>query len=536
MPRAQRHAMTDSRPIFYDEDVEKDAVVDHAGTTVYALAALAIVALGIVPMFVQYFTYLPLAPDEADIARIVAERDAIELFTKPLGGLIAPPPGFLLLTKLSLFIGGMNEYAVRFPALLGALLALFLLFPAGRRYISAPGALIALAFLATAKYMIVYSSLYRPYALDAGIAVALIFTAGALQRGPIRWLASAFAACMFSASVWFSFPAALVIGGLGTAQLLHAIVKGNGRRFASFALIYGSSGASFCLLYYLIAMPNLQNESQQFYTSSYWTQGGAMPMPPRSIEDMKWFQFHLEKTFEDPCGLRFPQVAAFACVLGALALLYTNRVWFAMLALPIGFTLLASGLHKYPFWERTILFLVPILLLFIGECIASLVSAGRRIPRTAGILLLAMLLFVPAARAIRTVVAPSAHHELHRVLEYAKEHWQEGDLLYLGTVPAQNSFVFMHGRFPFPEASIVWGEKYSGTVPEKLAANPVLLNRLRAAHRVWTPITYDILEVSAPGLTKQFEGQFDLTEAYHARGATVFLFTPKVDSSEDAAH
>ena len=513
--------MSPKGPIFFPELGEDDSAFNSRETPILAILAIILVIAGLLPRFAQYLHYLALAPDEADVARHVLERSTSALVFEPLGNLIAPPPGFLVLTKASLAIGGANEYAVRFPAFLGGLLALCLFYAVARRFVSPLGAVIGLLFLASAKHLIVYGAFFRPYALDAGATVAILGCCALVLRKPdsIPWHIGAALICI--ASVWLSFPAALILGGAGLPLIINALIKGKSKRFFMLCGVFGASFASFLLMYYLSASKNLASPDQQSFTSSYWTQGGAMPFPPDSLADFKWFSYHFEKIFDDPCGFTLPAIAGFFALIGLLNLAARDMLRAAMLTLPIALALLASGLHLYPFWERTLLFLTPILFILVGEGIAALAKVDRQIARVAAVLALILIALVPAGRAARLIVQPSTHHELNVILDYAREHWQPGDVLYLATTPTQNAFLFMP-RYAetFPGDAVVRAESYHGD-PESNGLN----QRLRAATRIWLPVTYDEYDTTVPKTLDALSPIATKQQEFSARGATMAQFS-----------
>jgi hypothetical protein len=84
-------------------------------------------------------------------------------------------------------------------------------------------------------------------------------------------------------------------------------------------------------------------------------------------------------------------------ILGALSL---GRRWPGgsyLLVFPFVLTWLASGLHKYPFHGRLLLFLAPIVHLLVAEGVSAI---GRKAGRIVFVVLALVLLAQPATNAV----------------------------------------------------------------------------------------------------------------------------------------
>jgi hypothetical protein len=99
-----------------------------------------------------------------------------------------------------------------------------------------------------------------------------------------------------------------------------------------------------------------------------------------------------------------------------------------MLALPGVLELGASWWHQYPTEERTILFVVPGLVILGGE---GIVAASRSLPRIAAVALAVAVLAPPVVRAADWTQSPPSREETQATIGYVAEHWRAGDTLYL---------------------------------------------------------------------------------------------------------
>jgi hypothetical protein len=125
---------------------------------------------------------------------------------------------------------------------------------------------------------------------------------------------------------------------------------------------------------------------------------------------------------------------AFA-VVGAATLLRTDRPFAVILLLPGGLAILASGVHKYPFQERLILFLVPAVYLLLAQGLRAAVSWGARWNRpvayVACILVLVLLLRPMAVKAKRNFVDPVRDRNMRPIVQYVLQHAEADDAFFV---------------------------------------------------------------------------------------------------------
>jgi len=98
---------------------------------------------------------------------------------------------------------------------------------------------------------------------------------------------------------------------------------------------------------------------------------------------------------------------------------------------PILVTLLASGFHKYPFSGRVLLFIVPSVLILIAEGVQQIIDITKYERPIIGITLTALLVLHPLLSASYHLIRPRANEEIKPILNYVREHLQDGDVLYV---------------------------------------------------------------------------------------------------------
>ena len=482
---------------------------------------LCLIALGAVVRIVQYIHYRALFHDEGVLASNVLDHSLKELFL-PYGDSMAPGL-YMVLTKIALTLGGVNEYAARFIPFLGGLVLLLIFYPVARKLSTATGATIALAFLVCSKYLIEFSDFVRPYSSDACIAIGLLGLMVYAEDNKSTYSRYLILAIMGACAIWFSYPAIFVLAGMGLVQLVFILWERNFGQLRYCASAWGLWAVSF-ILFYLFSIRNIQTDADtMFLMNDYYQYANAfMPLPPTSFEDLKWFNYHFIKTFEYPGGMTLPGLAAFACVLGCISLYGRNKKYLAYLLAPIAMALMASGLEQYPFWARTILWVAPILYILIGEGISFLWSARNKSQSTIALVLLAMLIVVPGVRTVRMIPNPSTHHELNKALDHFTAHRQPGDLLYI-RFGDTDAFRFCRWNYDIADENTLVEPHPQGNTQAEVEFFTQHLPQFNETGRVWFTLCYDFPHIAQPFLD-MLDEHATRVEEQHALGASAYLY------------
>ena len=501
----------------------KETSADDARTRPFPIiwVLCGLTAFAIIVRIAQFAHYRALFHDEALLASNVLDRSTRELFL-PYGDSMAPG-AYMLLTKLAFMVGGVNEYAARFLPFLSGIVLVLVFYPVARRLTSPTSALIALGFLAVSKYLIEFSDFVRPYSSDALITVLLLGLALYTDSEQSQWRRYAQFGLFGAAAIWCSYPALFMLAGIGTVQLAWPLLQGEYARVRYPLGACVAWGLSFLMFYWVSIRSIRADADTMFLMNDYYQYANAfMPFPPTSFSDLKWFNYHSIKTFEYPGGLTLPGLGAFAFILGSIALYKHNRKHLAYLLVPIAFALVASGLERYPFWARTILWLAPILYILIGEGIASLWEEGRSPKSTIAVVLILMTMFVPGVRAMRMIPEPSSHHELNKALDYVVANREDDDLMFIRHWDA-DAFRFCRWRYGFADDAVIIEPNPLTVGQEEGEYIEQQFPTLKASGKVWFALAYDF-----PEQAHAFLEQLDLTATRvaesHALGASAYLY------------
>ena len=414
-----------------------------------------LLAVGAILRVAQFASGRSLWVDEALIALNVVNRPFAQLL-QPLDYNQVAPVGFLLIQKLCVEVFGNSEQALRLPALLAGVSSLFAFRALARRCLDPVGAVFAVGLFALAPQLIDFSAEAKHYSSDVLIALLLLLSGLGLWDSPPTWRRASGFGALGALAVWISYPAVFVLAGVGAGLLAaHLIARRNGAAVARLAVACGLPWVvSFAACYWFFLRPASANEG---LSSSWGGRAAFMPFPPRSPGDLHWFRLTADALLDDPLGLPYyvRGIALLFLLVGVLALWYERRTVLALLAGPVLFTLVASGLQKYPFQSRLLLFLVPVFFVFLGAGVEQLLRRAAAKPLRAAGAVCALLLLVPyLVYGLRGLTVPRTRQEIKPVMDYLRAHRRPGDVVYL-YYGGQYAFAYYADRYGFavPEVS-----------------------------------------------------------------------------------
>jgi len=438
------------------------------------------VVIGVILRLIQYSLNRPLWLDECFVALEIVNHSFLGLLSS-FDYFQVTPIGFLLIERAFIVLLKNNEYILRLFPLIAGIVSLFLFYFLARRCIREQGALIAVGLFSLSGYLIYYSSEVKQYSSDVTIALLLLAVTMYVRSNKFTSLLIVFFGAVGAIAVWFSFTSVFVLAGIGCTLSLFSLGRrdwsANNRLLITYFIWLLGFG-----VFYLVYSRNMSNTLG--VQQSFWD-GSFMPFPPKSISDVKWFGKTFFEVFTSPVGLPLPGLGALAFLLGTVSIFTRDKELFFILLSPVFVVLFVSALHLYPFKGRVILFIVPFILLFIGEGVVFLYENTRNYSGVVGILLVGLLFYGPLTTAAshtakKTGYAIMPHEDTRSVMKYVKEHRKQGDVLYLyhfSTYP----FKYYAERYGFSNDDYIEGI-YSTHDWSKYLDD---LEKLRGSKRVW---------------------------------------------------
>ena len=218
-------------------------------------------------------------------------------------------------------------------------------------------------------------------------------------------------------------------GGVALALLVSCGVRkewgGAGLAILAGLLFILSFGVEYYLLLRFIPMAYFK----EFWSSSF------LPFPPSSLWHLVWIYDTFIAYFFFLLGLTFAGLGAFAFLCGAISMGSRKRDALPFFAFPILVVAVASALQRYPLRGRLILFLAPVLVIFVAEGILKLrdISRVSRFPVAA--LFVVLLFLQPLQGMVVSLRYPEETNvlqfhpaeEIRPVLRDIMRHWRVGD-------------------------------------------------------------------------------------------------------------
>lgn len=420
-----------------------------------------IIGFGILIRVIQYLYNRSIWGDEAVLVFNIIDRSYLDLL-KPLDYNQGAPIGFLMAEKLAVQLFGNNEYALRLFPLLSGIISLLLFYVVAKRYLSAKAVNISLALFATLSPLVYYSSEVKQYSSDLAVGLLCFLLAIDINNKSLK-ASQVILLCFLGAiAVWFAYPAIFVLMGVSSSVILVNFLQNKNIKVINIIVICGGWLLSFALFYFLsLSELGGQGDLQESWQGKY-----AFPNSPF---DLIWLLYNFVKFFYEPLGLgRFyyepVQVvewnwinivaivldlgAIWAFIVGCISLFKRNKQHLLILLSPILLTLFAAYIHKYPFADRLILFLIPFWLVFIAEGIDKLIiNKQAKKQAILGIIVSILLFDQPIVKSVQLFFnQPYVKEEIKIVISYVKTNQKPGDILY----------IYHRGRFPFK----YYAEKY----------------------------------------------------------------------------
>jgi Dolichyl-phosphate-mannose-protein mannosyltransferase len=364
-----------------------------AAASVLTMLVAAVGLIGAALRLREYVADRSLWLDESFLALNLIRHDVPALLGR-LDFNQGAAPGFLLVEK-GIEVIDRSEAALRLPSLVFGLATVALAWQVARRVCSPAGALLAYALVALSPALVYYSSELKQYAGDTVCGLAVTLVALELAAHPSRRTAVA-AAAVGAAAVSLSHAAIFVVAGQGGLLVAAALVR---KRLRSrlLAIVVGvwAVAAGAGLAHTLSTASGILSS----YRASADLGSGTAGSGGRGAHALKALATALLGDVGLPTGghaftLVTLVLSAFG-LLGLVALLRARPLATLVVGMPGLVTLAANATDHYPVSGRTVLFLVPIASICIGEGAASLARVAHGAAPVVGVGLAVLALAYP---------------------------------------------------------------------------------------------------------------------------------------------
>jgi hypothetical protein len=434
-----------------------------------------IIGFGITLRTAQYLANRSLWFDESLLVVNLLQRPFAHLLDSLDYGQVAPV-AFLMVEKLAIVSLGDSEYVLRLFPFLTGIAALPLFYAVARSCLPPQAMLIGLTLFACSGPLIYFSSEVKQYSSDVTITLFLCLLAWRCidRRTFPRW-DILLLGISGAVAIWFSHPAIFILAGIGGGLAWLQLSRKCWRALGVVVLMGMFWLVSFVTVYFVCYI-----KAYNTGLTGYW-EGSFMPFPPHSLADVKWVWSAFTRIMADPIGLSSTTMAVTAFAVGCATLFSANKVKSFILLSPLCFALLASGLHRYPFSGRLMLFIVPAMLICVAAGIYQvLMYTGNFSLIVKSVVIVSLVLPFLQGSLYQLFSKPVLREEITSVLGYMRRHWLEGDSLYVhhGAIPA---FLYYRQRYGFAHTPPIEGAPSRNEWEDYLRD----LETLRGRPRVW---------------------------------------------------
>lgn len=330
---------------------------------------LYFIIIGLILAFAFAFrikTYLlarPLWHDECSLALSILTRNMLGLF-QPLENEQKAPIIFMLSSKASTSIFGIKEIGIKFIPLVSGLFSIILFYFLSKKVLKSKFSLIAANFLFAVNYQLIYwGQKFKQYSFDVFLILASILLFTKLDLDKISYKKCVLYSFMSIFLILASFPCIFIVGSYVLFCILN---KANIKKILS----YSTPLVIVSIFYYFKFLHNVNaNEVSKYF--NYW-QGGFLTFNINSIITLFRENFNF---FFTPNN--FVSIGLILFIFGFILFIKDRNKVTKIILLSFWGIILASILQIYPIWQRTALYLIPIVILLITKPL-DLLSKDRK--------------------------------------------------------------------------------------------------------------------------------------------------------------
>jgi hypothetical protein len=345
----------------------------------FALVAFFLATVGVGARLLHFVRNDSLMMDECSLCRNVQYRGFRD-FARPLDHDQAAPLGFLILEKAVVTAVGMDDRSVRIVPLICGLttipLALITALVIFNPSFNPCAAILVIGLTCLNWAIIDYSAVAKQYTLESVITFLMLWVLAASVGARSASSTSTRARSLLVLSpalVWFSYGAVFVTAAIGATLIARALVLRRHEAVRTAILFSLSAAIQMSAFYALSIRPAATNGR----LLGFWFDGAPAPSTPRLAAIWLWIAFiricqilmHLYGS-TILLGIALVLFAAFT----GIAIQAARRLdwfWIAIIV-SVLLCMAASAMHRYPFQDRLIIFLVPVLILICGRTVELL--------------------------------------------------------------------------------------------------------------------------------------------------------------------
>ncbi len=337
------------------------------------------------------------------------------------------------------------------------------MFVALKKYCSLQAVWYPLSLFATGMIYIDYSATLKQYAPDVVVALSVILLAGRLDITgvkPLRFLLVW--VVVGSIAIWLSMPAIFMLSGVGTYYMFLSIKSKKYVQTLAVALIGSVWLLQFGIYYFTILKPQIQSDYLQKCHEDFF-----LFLLPDTTEKITHNLYVLDAVIAAMGGKWTLSIGLhLVTLLSGIVYLFRNHTAKALLlTTPVVAVFIAAALHQFALTPRIILFMMPLMLILIGNGLHVLLSLNYK--ALSAILVSGAVVCIANFGAFRLCYERMDNEEITQNLNFLKSEKISGEHLYVHNLaaPAFIYYTSIHpGKNKWKELSnahlLMWNSNY----------------------------------------------------------------------------
>jgi len=405
-------------------------------------AVFVLAFLGVVLRLRHFLANHSFWVDEIYVALHVNGKNLLQIF---LGSIFSsnfpsPPMGFLLIEKLNVLIFGNNEYAFRlFPFICG-IASLIIFYQMLKKYVRPKAVFVGFALFVFSESLIYYSAQAKRYSIEVLVTLLLYLFAIHFQSTQMSYKKAFVYGMIGVVAILFSYSSIFILTAIAFVQLLACIKEKDYKRLVRYLYAYALWLICFVFMYLVYVKEVICADlmfklygTNDYFSLIFWSKGWILWVGKKIIE-----------IFHGPMGLSPAILAMVFCITGIVYMYKNGREKCLMLLLPVFLVLVASGFKKYPFLGRFLLFVVPLILLFVSEGVVSIYDKLQAKSKIfAWVVILSIFVFPILSAGKMFIKGYGFHEETRPAMQFLKKHFTLGDEVFVNNLGKSGYYYYL---------------------------------------------------------------------------------------------
>lgn len=350
----------------------------------------------------------------------------------PLSISQAEPFLFLMMSKFLMKTFGMNELALRAIPFVSSVASLFAFYYLSKKnFVRFWIRVLALLLFAVNFVLLYYAQFFRPYSSDVLLCILTLIVALSIDIKKINFKQAFGLGVLSSLAFCFSFPMLFSVSGIVLVYLCFS------KEFKKI-LLFVLPNLITLIIYFFVSLKGTKSD---FILNEFWAYSF-------NVFDLNLHLSNYDFLFT---FMNYPQLFAILYVTGIVWLFKCDKLKTLILLSPIIMTLVAAYFKLYPFAIRLILFLIPILIIFILIPLDKIKLEKKPFMVILVTFYLAFLsmYFINFSRSFLFQLNILKNPDIITVLDILKKEKKPQDFLYVSTIPSY-SYLYEDLFFKLP--------------------------------------------------------------------------------------